>query len=86
MDLRGLRAASVERVGQSLSRVPGSARKRKGATVREYITLTRDTDDDETAMITHYYVWLAFTTSLNFQEDRRFLWLKHYLQSAGLYK
>ncbi len=52
--------------------------------MNDYISLTRDTDDTETVMVTQYYLRLAFTASPDFKKEFRFLWLKLYLQAAGL--
>ena len=48
------------------------------------VALKRETDPIETEAVTQYYLWLAFTTSLDFQRDPRFLCVKHYCQAAGL--
>lgn len=46
--------------------------------------LRRETTNLETTLILHYYLWLAFTTTLRLEEERRFLEIKRALRGLGL--
>lgn len=49
-----------------------------------YVNLKRETTDLETLMISHYYLWLAFSTTLRLEDEPRFKMLKRALQASGV--